>query len=356
MPSEAEILNALYTAASAPSGTPGWPAFLALLAEQTGAGSAALRLDRQGVREQDWHWHDPKVEPPARPAPDQPRMRFHRIYGQGDLPSLTAPARDPLRAVKTQLRPGPDQGNSALLILQRKGDDFRATAAVHLSTLIPHLGPALETWERLAEERARAGRYRAIARHLGGGWVLFSPNGTVLEMDPALRAPLEAIAGIRVGPDGRLLVRDTLLAQELKKALSSSKTLSGPDTLTPKAHLLRLSEQPLMEMMIRDDPTAPDGQPRRIGYLRSAPMAEALPLASTARHLGLSPSEAKLACLICDGHSLAEAAHRLSWTIDTTRTTSKRIFARMDVTGQAGVMRKMLTSALWFDDAERSGS
>jgi uncharacterized protein YcnI len=49
-----------------------------------------------------------------------------------------------------------------------------------------------------------------------------------------------------------------------------------------------------------------------------------------------------------DGFSLAQAAAELGWTVETARSCSKQVFARMGVGGQTGVLRRMLASAVWI--------
>ena len=81
---------------------------------------------------------------------------------------------------------------------------------------------------------------------------------------------------------------------------------------------------------------------------RQAPRARDLPVGRIAAVFGLSRSEARLAALLCDGFSLAQAAAELGWTVETARSCSKQVFARMGVGGQTGVLRRMLASAVWI--------
>jgi DNA-binding CsgD family transcriptional regulator len=63
---------------------------------------------------------------------------------------------------------------------------------------------------------------------------------------------------------------------------------------------------------------------------------------------GVSRSEARLAVALCDGMTLTAAAQTLGWTLETARSTSKRLFARIGVSGQPGVVRAMHASAIWL--------
>lgn len=324
---EDDVLNALFAAASGLSAA-GWPDFLALLARQTRAESATLHLSPAGRPVISWH-HGPPL-----PVPDEvARMRTNRVYAQGDLPGL----RDrvtPLRGLRCSAR---SQG-TALVLLTRQGEDFRAIDGVQLSALVPYLGPALETWQALRHERRRAARDRDLARDLGAAWILFSAGGQVLDRAPGLE-PLLAGTGIRLSGEDRLLLPEAGAAEALRAALAQAVPGAAPALLVPSA-------APRLEMLVS---ALPDGP--RLARLRRAPRAVDLSLDRLARHCALAPAEARLAQLICDGHSLAEAATTLGWTLESTRSASKQVFARMEVRGQGGVIRRMQSGALWL--AER---
>ncbi|NDW34603.1 hypothetical protein [Salipiger sp. PrR007] len=107
-----------------------------------------------------------------------------------------------------------------------------------------------------------------------------------------------------------------------------------------------LSRTPRVELMLGRE--APAGEPLLVGRVRHALSARALPLARIRTAFGLSRSEARLAACLCDGLSLSEAAQELGWTLETARSCSKQLFARMVVSGQPGVVRRILGSAVWL--------
>jgi len=340
MPSQADLLNTLFSAAGGLPDAAGWAQFLTLLGTETRAQRVRLQIDRQGHRMRGWDWAADSPPPPAH-APDTHRMRSHRIYSQTDLPGAEG-APHPLRAMKAPL--GSAAGDHALILLQRQGDDFRAIDGVLLSSLVPYLAPALNQWAALARERQHMQLSQHLMRDLGAGWVILSPHGLLIDIDPALRTPLDRTGGIRFGPDGRPGFRDETTAQALRQALSAAQAGTAPAPL-------RLSDDPLMEMVLTVWQPDPADPPLLLGRVRHARNAQDLPLSRITHHFGLSPSEARLACLLCDGHSLTTAADRLGWTIETARSTSKQVFARMGVRGQAGVIRRMQASALWLAPA-----
>ena len=61
---------------------------------------------------------------------------------------------------------------------------------------------------------------------------------------------------------------------------------------------------------------------------------------------GLLPSEARLAWLLAQATSIAEAAAALGLTIETARNYSKKIYAKTGARGQADLVRIVMTSVL----------
>ena len=91
-----------------------------------------------------------------------------------------------------------------------------------------------------------------------------------------------------------------------------------------------------------------EGERGVIGMLRTTPLATEKRPEEIAAHLKLSRSEARLAALLVDGMTLKSAAVQLGWTEETTRSASKKIFARMDVSGQPELIRRVHGGSLWF--------
>lgn len=343
MPDETEILAALFAASlgltegSSPQGSAAaredlWHGFLSRLAAATQAESALLRLGGPGRPVTGWQvgadW-----DGPAEAVVE--RMRSGRVYSQIDLPGA-GPSGPPLRALRWRL------GREArvLLALRRRGEDFRAVDGLQLSNLIPYLGVVLGGWRQLEEERARALLDGQIAAALGGGWILFAPSGQVSAMAEGLEARLQVLAGLGLRADGRLSLPEEA-AQALRLALAA--VAQQPGTVRQVV----LSTEPRVELRLGLQTVG--GELQLTGRLRHALSARALPPDRLARAFGLSRSEARLAACLCDGLSLAEAAQVLGWTLETARSTSKQIYARMEVSGQPGVLRRMLESGVWLD-------
>lgn len=351
-PSETEILKALFAAATGiPTGVANgvsgpesgqsaaaglvdlWPAFLWQLAAATGAEGAALWVDQGGRRLYRWQIGEVLAPDPAALR----AMRGGRVYARLDLPGTSGTAEDtPLRALKWTL---PPEGQ-AVLILTRSGRDFRAVDGVQLGNLVPYLAQALAGWQALTRERARAALDQRIGQDLGAGWLLFSASGAVQDLSAEARTRLSTLAGLRLRMNGWLDFSDPDIAHDLQQAIMAAQA----GTRSPKP--VELSREPLIELVIHA--TTHLDEPMLLGHLRQVRLARSLPVIRIADFFGLSRSEARLAALLCDGFSLQDAGAELGWTIETTRSASKQIFARMAVKGQAGVIRRMHSSALWF--------
>ena len=264
----------------------------------------------------------------AAPPFDPEQMRASRLYSQVDLPGL--PSRDqPLRALKTTCAAG-----HATLLLDRTDRDFRAIEGMALSNLAPFLPQALTIWRGLQDERMQARLDRRISRDLGAGWVLFGPAGNVTFLSDMARDLLQTVPGLRHRPTGWLELPGKDMAQALHRALAKAQATGRSSAPVD------LSTDLQMTVLLTDAGL--------VGLLRAAPNGRSLPLGRVAAAHGLSRSEARLALLLCDGASLAEAADELGWTVETARSCSKQVFARMGVKGQTAVIRRLLNGTLWL--------
>lgn len=315
----------MFAAGTAPSEAGAWGAFLDRLAAETGAESAVLQVIHSARLRQAWA----QGAAVAMPAPeDLGRMRGGRVYAQLDLPG--PPPDAPLRAIRCRL----EDGGFAVLLLARRARDFRAADGALLGRLADHLGPVVTTHARLQGDRARAVLDRMAGAALGLGWMRLAPSGRVLEHTGA------PVAGLRLRVGGWPEFMDAGAARAFRAALG--EVVQTGAVAVP----VDLSRDPPVQMVILPHDFG-DG-PALAAILRQAPRARDLPVGRIAAAFGLSRSEARLAALLCDGFSLAQAAAELGWTVETARSCSKQVFARMGVGGQTGVLRRMLASAVWI--------
>lgn len=322
---ETEVLRLLY-ASAAEAGVEAWHPFLSALAELTRAQGALLRIEAAGL-------HEAHVGAPAPlPPPETLRpLRRDRVYAQEELGT---PA--PMRLIR--LSPRPDA--QAWLVLSHPLRDFRAVDAAQLDRLTVHLAQAVKTWLTLARDRAMAKESARLAAALGAGWLWLEATGRVVEADATARALL----GPRLAPSGRLDLGDPLLTRAFRRALDQAVT----GTETPG--IVTLSRAPLTQLALHPGlkSPAPGLDPLIRAGVRQAPPAATLDVTALARSLDLNRSETALAVLLCDGLTLAEAAERLGWTLETARSASKRIYARSGTSGQSALIRRMLTGGDWL--------
>lgn len=337
MSTDSEILQKLMLAAAGTESGRGddpWLGFLNLLARATLAEIAQLQVLRLGRPVLEWRIGGEGAENPLLSPEVVARMRGERVYSQIDLPLAPATA-SPLRAMRWTL----GRDDKAVLALMRSGEDFRAMDGVRLSGLTPYLAPAILSWQRLAAERAKARIDRQLCHDLGADWILFSATGQVTDMSAGLADRLIAEFGIRRRADGWLDFPRAVTAAAFRRAMDVTEAAGS-------AQPVLISRDPWLQMLLSAEDVA--GEPCLIARLRRARRARDLPVSHIAASFGLSRSEARLAVLICDGCSLQDAARDLGWTIETARSYSKQIFARMGVSGQSGVVRRMLESAVWL--------
>ncbi|MTH76854.1 helix-turn-helix transcriptional regulator [Paracoccus aestuariivivens] len=307
-----------------------WPDFLGLLAHQLRAESAALHLELDVGRGLSWQHGRLRLPELAQMR----QMRFDRVYAQIDMPGHDG--RLPMRVLKCSV----GAIGFAVLAVQRGGQDFRAVDGVKLSGLGPYLGQALANWFALDHERARAALDRQVSGRLGGGWIMFTPAGNVIDMADNTREWLDNSPTVQQRPNGWLEFREGGVAQSFRRAVAAAQ--AGNGLIRP----VEISRDPAIEIALMPKEVA--GERVLLGLIRHGISARSLSVEQVATAFDLSRSEARLAILLCDGASLQDAALDLGWTLETTRSCSKQVYARMGVKGQSAVLRRMLTGAVWL--------
>jgi len=311
-----------------------WPAFLDKTATLLGAEGICLHVVDEGRLVQSWQ-RGAALRMPE--ITNLNRMRNERVYSQSDLLGSEWTETDKfLRTLRWST--GPD--SFSVLILQRQGQDFRAAHAAQLSGLAPYLGQATATWLTLGRERSYATMERRMTRDLGGFWLLLSASGRVIDTAAGLPERLSNVPDLHIQPNGQLVFTEAATAHAFRRAVAEVKI--GQKEVA----VVQFSRDPAAQIVIRPASRADLGE--RVALLRLAPTARSLSIDLMSRHFGLRRSEARLAILLCDGFSLRTAAQQLGWTIETARSCSKQLFARIGVDGQAGVLRTVLGSGVWF--------
>lgn len=104
--------------------------------------------------------------------------------------------------------------------------------------------------------------------------------------------------------------------------------------------------RPLLIAMVPAHPIDRSGEAAAIAYIFD-PDQDLRPLMQPACALyGLSPVEARLACMLANGQPLADAAKAMRIREHTARSYLKQIFMKTDTNRQADLVRLLLTSAV----------
>lgn len=228
----------------------------------------------------------------------------------------------------------------AWLVLVRQREDFTASAVATLSAVAPHLASALRTLVALVGSRLQAALAQSALARLGIGQVALDAAGRVMAADPGA----EALLSFAVEPEpvaGRRLQLVPATARMLERACA--EIASGVGDL----RVMSLDARRGIDIVLRRSDlrlTEPDARPEVVGTLRvDRRENEAAGAAVLQAVHGLSLREAELAIALSRGEPLVEAGMALGLTAETARNYSKRIYAKTGATGQADLVRMILT-------------
>lgn len=308
---QVELSQTLFASALDPDPRAAWGAFLSGLATLCRAQGAWLTLQSA---------HGAQSWGASLALQDAGQLRPGRVYDQDEL-GLAQQAR--------VLRVSTGREAQAWIGVWHRTDPLRATVSALLSQLDPLIARAAALSLTLAAERAEAAHTRE-ALHRTGLWRFpVSVRGRAFRLPDGLA---QALPGTdpdvpRFAPDGQMQIAGRSFAD---LAHTGGYVWTGGQMLiSPLASAtLHLPEH-------------------RMVTLRLTPDARALPAPIVARSLGLDPSETRLALQLADGLSLAEAGAANGWTVETTRSYSKRLYARSNTRGQGDLVRLIHSGAWW---------
>lgn len=221
----------------------------------------------------------------------------------------------------------------ALLFMARAREDFPASLAATLSSLAPHLAAALRLELEQSRLRLQAHVAEETLARLGIGQIVFDALGRIVAIDPMARQ----IPGFSMASPGQSIPRLQLpveTALELEHACAAVAA-SGVGTA------IQLDPRRALWLTLR---RADQHGAAVIGTLR-LPQGQEPQLAANMLAVihGLSRREAALAEAMSRGETIVEAGARLGLTRETARNYSKRIYAKTGTSGQADLVRLILT-------------
>jgi DNA-binding CsgD family transcriptional regulator len=212
-----------------------------------------------------------------------------------------------------------------------------------LSSLAPYVAIAVENLVSMDRERMAARINATGLERTGKGRMLLDAEARVLAADPALSHFWHEHCDAALRPGERVLGLD--LAAERKLAATTAE-MAQDRTLAARPLLLR--EKPHVEALLM-----PAESPEQQALAAPAVLALCtLPRAHSeagAERLSevfdLPRREAELAMALAEGHSIAEAAEHMGLTLETARNYSKRLYAKLDVRGQAELVKVVYESS-----------
>lgn len=283
--------------------------FLARLLRRTRADHAALLLERETFAEGTCA---PEVGAALRSA----ALRPGRVYALAELAAAGTGPGD-ARVVRV-----PD-GEQAWLLITR-ADDCSAADAALLSALAPYVAIALRQYR--AEQRARSLEAAAAIAldRAGAGWILIDNEGRVIDLGPGLAVRLEA-AGLRLRAGERLPGLAGAAAEGLPRAIV-------------------LNAEPRVEALLLPGSEAGAAGVASVALCRFARTSAERADLLFAQLSGLPPREAEFAVALARGRSIAEAGDALGLTLETARSYSKQVYAKLGLRGQADLVRRFYES------------
>ncbi len=245
-----------------------------------------------------------------------------------------------LRSVRTVEPSGVD----VWLTITRRESDFCPRDAKILERITPYLRSVLRAFIALERERVNGVLAGEVIRRLNCGWIALDAEGKVLETDAR---------------GEQFLTDSSVLSRNAKGYLRANTIESGEKIVDVVQEMMRspgvrarcviLSRTPWIDMLIVPAEQASHSaksMPAVIAYVQGDISVSAEPCEQLCRLFKLSQNEARLALALARGSSLAEAAQRLDLTLETTRTYSKKIYAKVGARGQVDLVRIIHRSLL----------
>lgn len=236
-----------------------------------------------------------------------------------------------------------DDVGAAVSFLRARGRPFYGRRDVSLlGAVMPHMSRAFDMrlrFDALARQRES---FAACIDAIGCGALLLDGDGRLAYATPKARALLDDPAGpLRIGR-GRLRARDPGAERRLQRLFAGGQGVSAWlfERIVidlPPAHRLRLVASAFAGGLFSL------AQAAYVGIIESAGRNHAEAAAAAARAFGLTPAEAELLRELAAGHSLAEAARRLSRSLNTARNQLQIVFAKSHTHRQSELIAKVLT-------------
>lgn len=236
-------------------------------------------------------------------------------------------------------------------------EDFGPGEAALLQSLTPHFLRAVSIMDRLETADRRSDEHAQALDRLPMGFLLLDGRGKILHLNQAAADILER--GDDIGRRGGYLSASSPENSETLRVLLARATgRIGPAEGT-SAILKRQAGGPLQ---IRAAPARPMDSPFfRVPERTAAivilvdPDRRTIPPYDLLRALyGLSPAEARLACVLAEGGSLPEFAAEKGVSLNTARSQLKSVFRKTGIDRQTGLVRLITRWSMWSQTEDQA--
>ncbi|WP_017670786.1 helix-turn-helix transcriptional regulator [Blastomonas sp. AAP53] len=332
--------------------TPLWDGFLTRLRAVSGAGFVMLAIRPKG-----------QVELSALAAGDGPiadmrnmlataALREGRCYALEELfdqvdprerdrlrETLGADRITALRAVRVTEAGGVDGW-----LVCAGGRSLGSAAGALLLGLAPHLRIALRNFAALERERFRSAVTGEAVNRLKIAWLTLDAQGRIVESSDNMEQMFQWGTLLRRGRYDRLQPASPAIDRQLTGYL---KQVAAGKAMRPLA--INLSQDPWLDMLVaplQGETISGHRSATVIVYVSGDRRSQADRCEQLVDLFGLLPSEARLAWLLAQATSIADAAATLGITVETARNYSKKIYAKTGASGHAELVRIVMTSVL----------
>jgi DNA-binding NarL/FixJ family response regulator len=345
--------------------SPLWASFLEQLRRHTGADYSSLIFRPPGLPSNTvFHLFSGERSPPViqelyrqsfyqRDPTPYHEMLDGRVYPLNELLHLDNPLHEAYRkavmapsgmnAIR-MMRVAESSGVSAWLTITKRERDFSADDDALLSEIAPHLRRVVRSFVALERERTNALLAGEAIQRLNFCWITLDAAGRILEADAQGNYLLTTSSALRRDAQGFLKVSSLKHEGEIADIIAK---LANNQNARPRA--ITLSRDPWLDMLLvpaNRNSVSAKSVPAVVAYVHGDNSLSTDRCEQLAQLFDLLPSEARLALALSRGMSITEAAKDLRLTVQTARTYSKTIYAKMGARGQADLVRFVHRSVL----------
>lgn len=229
------------------------------------------------------------------------------------------------------------------------GTPFGEAEKNYCLALIPYFERALAIYSQLKRSEAEKQVYESLTEQLTVGIVLLDDSSRIVRTNDMAESLLAGDKQIFIR-NRQLAFRDPGLQKDFERIFGNALDQRTKHGLPVgiEALSIRQNDDSLIGLLVKAIPETRwhtgAGYPAVVVCICDPTQHQDARQTFVSQLFGLTVSEARLAILLAEGITLAEAADILKVTEHTTRAVSKRIFSKMGVNRQADLVRIILRS------------